>query len=47
MTLLRMLCFLKVVDDWILNHGHKKVHNNIHLEQIENDNENLKSKVIN
>nr|WP_315234107.1 AVAST type 2 anti-phage system protein Avs2 [uncultured Flavobacterium sp.] len=38
--------FLKVVDDWILNNGYKKVHNNIHLEQIENDNEDLKSKVI-
>lgn len=38
--------FLKVVDDWILNHRYKKVHDNIHLEQIENDNEDLKSKVI-
>lgn len=38
--------FLKVVDDWIVNNGYKKIHANIHLEQIENDNEDLKSKVI-
>ena len=38
--------FLKVVDDWILNQGYKKTHDNIHLAQIENDNEALKSKVI-
>lgn len=38
--------FLKVVDDWILNQGYKKIHDNIHLAQIENDNEVLKSKVI-
>jgi hypothetical protein len=38
--------FLKVADDWILNNGYKKTHANIHLEQIENDNEDLKSKVI-
>lgn len=38
--------FLKVVDDWILNQGYKKAHDNIHLAQIENDNEVLKSKVI-
>tara|TARA_R110001583_G_scaffold192614_1_gene359327 strand:- start:35330 stop:40033 length:4704 start_codon:yes stop_codon:yes gene_type:complete len=38
--------FLKVVDDWILNQGYKKKHDNIHLAQIENDNEVLKSKVI-
>ncbi|MFV8352614.1 AVAST type 2 anti-phage system protein Avs2 [Flavobacterium sp. XS2P14] len=38
--------FLKVVDDWILNNRYKKAHDNIHLAQIENDNEDLKSKVI-
>lgn len=38
--------FLKVVDDWILNQGYKKTHDNIHLVQIENDNEVLKSKVV-
>lgn len=38
--------FLKVVDDWIVNNGYKKTHANIHLEQIENENEDLKSKVI-
>jgi hypothetical protein len=38
--------FLKVVDDWILNNRYKKAHDNIHLAQIENDNEDLKSTVI-
>src|SRR5690554_1557215 len=38
--------FLKVVDDWILNQGYKKTHDNNHLAQIEKDNEVLKSKVI-
>lgn len=38
--------FLKIVDDWILNNRYKKGNGNIHLEQIENDNEDLKSKVI-
>ena len=37
--------FLKVVDDSIINPGYKKVQDNIHLEQIENDNEDLKSKI--
>jgi len=35
-----------VVDDWILNQGYKKTYDNIHLVQIENDNEVLKSKVV-
>ena len=37
--------FLKIVDDSIINPGYRKVQDNIHLEQIENDNEDLKSKI--
>lgn len=38
--------FLKVVDDWILSRGYSITNNNINFEQIEKNNENLKSKVI-
>ncbi|MFV8353910.1 AVAST type 2 anti-phage system protein Avs2 [Flavobacterium sp. XS2P14] len=37
--------FFKIVDDWILNHGYGKIDKNIHLEQIEKVNKDLKAKV--
>ena len=38
--------FLKLVDDWILTNGYKKNPNNIHLNEIENENDDIKSKAI-
>lgn len=38
--------FLKLVDDWVLTNGYKKGHNNIYLNEIENDNDDIKSKAI-
>lgn len=38
--------FLKVADDWILRRGYSKTDKYVHLQKIEIDNEDLKSKVI-